>query len=683
MRPLEILQDVPPSGVLLGGTASSFTPHQLQRHVQSIQPTPLMMASRFGSITLAVLVLLTLLLHHQHRPAHSLTLLDSSSTRPHAHPSLLPRQLPASSSSSTDQPSPAPEQSTAAGGTSPSRLALSSLLFSIPTTILGLILLLLGRALPRFYSSVAFALAIAFPTWALSINLAGIAGITGRSYSQDSQNIIIWALVSGTFFFGLSLSLLIGQHGYPIALFLLSIQAGLAISISILIFSNGLTIHHTLSRSIFLAIGPSISGLITIICRPSISSSTACAFSGAFLLFLGIDLLVNENDGMSRGIRFLFDHNPHHAQDLANFNPPTSTRILLPVSWACMFLGAWYQYRFLDRPFHTTWPADLHRKSTKSSAQSTVLVDRDIEKNGSVEKVEGLTAVSASSQEDHSSSPAYFEDPPFPASPQPQEFESPSQSEQRYTTDSYDTGLSAIPELTEHSTSGRGGSRSGSGSGRALSVMFPHSHRHPSNATSNSIRRSTRSSEFQIPPTALPSTSEAADPSNISVSPPHTTLSETTVFPDDSISQTTRQRLALTIYSNSGLIEEETEAMLTLATDAASPVIETKTQEDDGHRADSSSQTGPDPFMAQPPTPGSTGVLTRLARAFGEGSSSVSRQDLQLTPQNVTCGEEASEEQALQSDAERWASLSDGQSPYEHTARLRRDLHSWTSDEPT
>ncbi|EFP93777.2 uncharacterized protein PGTG_19804 [Puccinia graminis f. sp. tritici CRL 75-36-700-3] len=143
-----------------------------------------------------------------------------------------------------------------------------SLLFSIPTTILGLILLLLGRTLPRFYSSVAFALAIAFPTWALSLNLAGVSGITGRSYSQDTQNIIIWALVSGTFFFGLSLSLLIGQHGYPIALFLLSIQAGLAItiSISILIFSNGLTIHHTLSRSIFLAIGPSISGLITIIC---------------------------------------------------------------------------------------------------------------------------------------------------------------------------------------------------------------------------------------------------------------------------------------------------------------------------------------------------------------------------------------------------------------------------------
>jgi hypothetical protein len=110
---------------------------------------------------------------------------------------------------------------------------------------------------------------------------------------------------------------LIGQHGYPIARFLSSIQAGLAITISILIFSKGLTIHHALSRSIFLALGPCLSGLINLICPPSIGISSACASSGAFLLFLGIDLLANENDGMSRGIRFLFDHNPHHAKVLS------------------------------------------------------------------------------------------------------------------------------------------------------------------------------------------------------------------------------------------------------------------------------------------------------------------------------------------------------------------------------
>jgi hypothetical protein len=62
------------------------------------------------------------------------------------------------------------------------------------------------------------------------------------------------------------------------------------------------------------------------------------------------------------------------------------------------------------------------------------------------------------------------------------------------------------------------------------------------------------------------------------VSPPRTILSETTVFPDDSISQATRQRLGLTIYNSSGLIEEETEAMLTPSTDPISPVEEDSRQ---------------------------------------------------------------------------------------------------------
>ncbi|PLW40259.1 hypothetical protein PCASD_08569 [Puccinia coronata f. sp. avenae] len=592
------------------------------------------------------------------------------------------------------------DHATAADGTSPSRVALSSLFFSIPTIILGLTLLLVGRALPRFVASFGIAAAIALPTWALSVNLASGDGFIARSHNDANQNILIWGLVAGSLLLGITLSLLIGQYAYRFGVYLLSIEAGLAIAISILIFSSELTIHHSLFRWIFLVLSACLFGLVTIFCRPSISLSLACTSSGAFLLFLGIDLLAKENDGMSRGIRFLFDHNPHHSQDLANYNPPTVTRILLPLSWASMLLGASYQYKFLDRPFDTAWLPDLHRKPSGSSAQSTVLIDHDTEKNEAADKAlsansassngvsadsassNGVSANSASSHEDQLSSPAHLDNPPFPASPQPHEFESPSQSEQRYTTDSLETGLSAIPEVTEHSTSGRGGSRSGSGSGRGISVTFPHSHRHPSNATSNSFRRSTRSSEFQVP--LPPSISAPADPSNISVSPPRTILSETTVFPDDSISQATRQRLGLTIYNSSGLIEEETEAMLTPSTDPISPVEEDSRQTVGSEGpGDTHFSPNPRPLIEDSPTPGSTGLLTRIAHAFGDGSSSMSRPDLQQTPQRYQYGEQASEEQALQSDARRWASLSEGQPPYEHTGRLRRDLHSWTSDEPT
>ena len=34
--------------------------------------------------------------------------------------------------------------------------------------------------------------------------------------------------------------------------------------------------------------------------------------SGTFLIILGIDLLLNRQEGMSRGLRFLFDRNSNH-----------------------------------------------------------------------------------------------------------------------------------------------------------------------------------------------------------------------------------------------------------------------------------------------------------------------------------------------------------------------------------
>lgn len=224
-----------------------------------------------------------------------------------------PAQLSLTNSSITDHPS-VQQQASVPDGTQNSRSALSSLLFSIPTTILGLSLLLLGRALPRFFPSFAFAAAFALPTWALSVNLSGPHGLADRSLSESSQNILIWGVVTGSFLFGFTLSLLIGHHAYPFALYLLSIEAGLAIGISILIFSNQLTIHHPIFRWIFLTLPTFLLALITAVYRPAISISLACACCGAFLLFLGVDLLAMENNGMSCGIRFLFDHNPHHAQ---------------------------------------------------------------------------------------------------------------------------------------------------------------------------------------------------------------------------------------------------------------------------------------------------------------------------------------------------------------------------------
>lgn len=576
------------------------------------------------------------------------------------------------------------EQSPAADGTDLSRTAVSSLLFSLPTILLGLLLLLGGRILLRFSSSLGFAIAAAFPTWALCVNLVGVGGLTGRSSNQVDQNLAIWGLVAGAFLFGLTIGLLIGQHVPRIGLHLLSIHSGFALAVSILIFFQQLATHYVWIRWILFGLLVSFFALLTIISRPSIGTSVACATSGSFLLFLGIDLLAEQNSGMSLGIRLLFDRNHQHAKDLAEYHPPTVTRILLIVSWACMLLGSAYQYKLHAKPLNFTWLPRFHQKPNSFVSQSTILIDQDLEESAVVKEVNRLSALSSTH---HSlKEPSEVEGLSSVASPQPQEFESPSESDQRCTTDSFDTGLSAIPELTEQSSSGRGGSRNGSGSARGGTGIFTHSHRHPSNSTYNSIRRSTLSSEHQTIATAPASLNGVADPSSIPVSPPLTVLTETTVFPDDSVSQAARQRLGLTIYSRSGLIEEETEVMATPVRDEMSPIMGHDDSQDNTHRlvsvSDRNQQLSNTPLLSHPTSPGSTGVLTRLARAFGDASTSAGRPSAQLSQQDYHCMEEAGEDQALQSDAERWIQLKDGKPPYGHAARLRTDLHSWCSEEP-
>lgn len=63
------------------------------------------------------------------------------------------------------------------------------------------------------------------------------------------------------------------------------------------------------------------------------SQALTTALAGCFLLFLGIDLLVNTTEGMSLGLRFLFDGNASHAIALQSYRSPISTRMLLACIW--------------------------------------------------------------------------------------------------------------------------------------------------------------------------------------------------------------------------------------------------------------------------------------------------------------------------------------------------------------
>lgn len=78
----------------------------------------------------------------------------------------------------------------------------------------------------------------------------------------------------------------------------------------------------------------------------------ASAITGSFLFFLSIDLFVNKLDGMSLGLRFIFDNNEYSLPALTEYRPPVSTRVLLAVSWLVMIAASALQYAlFRKMPF--------------------------------------------------------------------------------------------------------------------------------------------------------------------------------------------------------------------------------------------------------------------------------------------------------------------------------------------
>lgn len=137
------------------------------------------------------------------------------------------------------------------------------------------------------------------------------------------------------------------------------------------------------------------------------------------------------------------------------------------------------------------------------------------------------------------------------------------------------------------------------------------------------------------------------------------------------------------MYGRAGLIEEETEVVFIPDVNATAHGGTDESNHDTSAQSMATSYLPPDstPAVIHSSTLGSTGVLTRVARAFEDEPISV---DISLTypePRSLESGEQAHEERALQHDAERWASLTDRQPPYVHTSHLRRDLHAWMVEE--
>jgi hypothetical protein len=193
----------------------------------------------------------------------------------------------------------------------------------------------------RLTTGAAIGLSTAVCAWAALINTVNSTGIS---------DIILTAVILVIFVFGFILGLF--EIGRLSGIALLGIIGGLAFGIRIILLRDNLLVPLFFVNWLVIAAFGAIGGLL-IIFKQRVGITLGAASVGAFLFLLGIELAVNKQSGMSRGLRFLFDRNDAHIADIAihGYKATLTIQILIGVSLALTPILAYAQHRFFPQPF--------------------------------------------------------------------------------------------------------------------------------------------------------------------------------------------------------------------------------------------------------------------------------------------------------------------------------------------
>ncbi|CAE6418618.1 unnamed protein product [Rhizoctonia solani] len=262
-----------------------------------------------------------------------------------------------------------------------------NLLWAISAVVIGVPLGVAGVRLWRITIALGGGLTLALAMWVALVNAISESGLA----SSQSMSDMLILLLTGAAFFG-------GLIGGAIRLVVLPAMAatcalgGSSIAVRAVILRPGLLVPPGQNRrlafvNILIVVVGALSGALSVIFkrRESMIFSTSCI--GSFLFALAADLLANGQDGMSRGLRFLFDMNDNHVADLVGggYNPPLSSQIMVASSLGLGLILCIIQHFTFPGPFQQPRPRDrtestielgLASEKTNSSTFFQAAVDR-------------------------------------------------------------------------------------------------------------------------------------------------------------------------------------------------------------------------------------------------------------------------------------------------------------------
>ncbi|KAF8900094.1 hypothetical protein CPB85DRAFT_1439694 [Mucidula mucida] len=199
----------------------------------------------------------------------------------------------------------------------------------------------------RLTTGVAVAVSLGVLSWTSIISSVNEVGVS---------DIILTAIVLALMFLGFCLGVF--EFARIGATMLLVLNGGLAFGVRVVLIKEGLLVADSFGANwAIIAVSGVLPGFIMIwLRRPMLLFG--CASIGTFLMFLAIDLVLNKQDGLSRGLRFLFDRNDSHLADILSngYHPPLTTRINVYASLGSTPILAFAQHLIFKGSFNRKPP---------------------------------------------------------------------------------------------------------------------------------------------------------------------------------------------------------------------------------------------------------------------------------------------------------------------------------------